>query len=139
MSGAGWPSSSGGSSPATSAAKNRTPSPRSRRRSERGRSEPTASSRRGNARARSASPGPEVYSLAEPGEPETAETHIPEHLLRLRLDGHPGRAERFVHPGEDEVGERLRIVRVDCVRRDLDRDDVAGAVRGDLDQTAADR
>ena len=80
-----------------------------------------------------------MYSLAEPGEPETAETHIPEHLLRLRLDGHPGRAERFVHPGEDEVGERLRIVRVDCVRRDLDRDDVAGAVRGDLDQTAADR
>ena len=57
----------------------------------------------------------ERRSLAEPGEAEAAEAHVAEHLLRLRLDACPRRAERLVHSGEDEVGERLRILRVDRI------------------------
>ena len=47
----------------------------------------------------------------------------------LRLHQAPRRAERLVHGREHEVGEELRVVRVDRARVDRDRDDLARAVR----------
>src|SRR5262249_11705347 len=85
-----------------SEAKSRTPSPKSQHRSGRGRSQPKASLRRDTGRGPPAAVG--ACSLAEPREPEAAETHVAEHLLRLRVDTSLGGAKRFVHSGEDEVG-----------------------------------
>src|SRR5262249_54185128 len=64
---------------------------------------------------------------ADAGQPEPAE-HLRLHLLGLRLDRVRGRAQRFVDAGEYEVGETLRIRRVDRVGRDRDLEDPAGAV-----------
>src|SRR3954447_21965130 len=99
---------SGAGEAGISAGRSRKPTPKSRLRSGRGRSGPRASWTRDTGR------GPlgaaEAQSLAEPGEPEAAEAHVAEHLLRLGLDAGPRRPERLVHAGENEVGERLRVV-----------------------------
>src|SRR5262245_60820170 len=87
-------------------------------------------------RAREAE-GPEVPHELEPRDAEPAE--VAHRAAELRLHELLRVLERLVHAGEDEILERLRVVRVDRLRLDRDRDDLACAVGLHGHHPAADR
>src|SRR3954447_3538160 len=74
--------------------------------------------------------------LTEAGKPEAAEGSACE-PAQLRLLQAARGTDRLVHGGEHHVREQLGVVRIDRLRIDLDRFDLAGAVRGDGDHAAA--
>src|SRR5438046_4863917 len=76
-----------------------------------------------------------VAIALETGEPETL--HTAHRVAELTLDELLRRAERFVHGREHHVGEHLRVVWVDRLRRDLDLGDLERPRRLDLHHPAA--
>src|SRR3954471_16172174 len=76
--------------------------------------------------------------LTRPAAPSEAESQRPQvSHLQLRLGQLLRRLERRVDRGEDEILERLHVLRVDRLLRDLDLDELARARGLDRDRSTA--